>query len=742
MLVDVKPMKIKKIQITNGVYWVSVEEADVYILCGCPADAVKHLKKRGLIESVEKNGVRCETGPNMILLADVLVQNGAFSNLTEFPVLQMLYLQGMILPRHPNNTGRKPMLIGSAEQLSAQLDYIYRGNYGLLTEEELQAAGFTAETAAEWMRIKRHFAFGRIVPADELLDTLTVADEFTEIRNGVSIKRLQFNKFEISYQSESVEVDLTLALGQSYEPPYQLGFHSLKREYFAVVHSGEGDGWDIHRPCMSSVLMFQGKIYLVDAGPNILATLNYLGISTNEIEGIFHTHAHDDHSAGLTTLLRTDHKIKYFASRAVRQATAKKLTALMGIKENYFADFFDVHELALDQWEQVDGLEVCAFLSPHPVETNAFLFRSRWEGGYQVYAHLADVISFDNLTKMEQAGAISEARSRQVKQYYLTPAQLKKIDIGGGAVHGQATDFIDDPSEKIVLAHISRPLTAEERGIGSSSAFGMTDVLIPAKRDYLADAAYRYLSFYFPHAPAHELAYLLNHPIEKRNAGTVLFRKGQAADQVYLLLTGTVNFTETLSQQAHQLPAASLIGFRAALRQEVVPTSYWAASNIHVLCIPAADYKAFVERNQLDEHLHRWEQRLSDLQQTWLFGEVVSFPILTKIAQSIQEVYLSIGETLRQTDRMVYLFLEGHAEWVGRKNELVMPHEFFGGEMPIIGRDYSRKRKLVAQTPCRLYAIPIEVAGEIPVVQWRLIETYEKRLLRVGNTRTTNLKKA
>ena len=52
--------------------------------------------------------------------------------------------------------------------------------------------------------------------------------------------------------------------------PYTLGFNHIKREYFAVIHGGEGDGWNVNRPCMSSILMFQGKIYLIDAGPNVL----------------------------------------------------------------------------------------------------------------------------------------------------------------------------------------------------------------------------------------------------------------------------------------------------------------------------------------------------------------------------------------------------------------------------------------------------------------------------------------
>ncbi|MBV5325236.1 MAG: MBL fold metallo-hydrolase, partial [Rhodospirillaceae bacterium] len=360
---------------STGIVWVEVPEADLRILCGCPADSVKHMMRRGLILPTEVAGVRCETGPNAILLSDVMIQNGAFCNLGEFPVLQMFYRQGMLLPGHPNNTGRRPLLIGRLEQLQAQLQYIYRGNYGLISQEELLEAGLDAQTAAEMMRLKLKFAFGRIQHPRELLDTLALADSAVEIRDGVTLRRLGLNQFEFAHEGTTVQVDLNLPPFEIHECPYTLGFHQISREYFAVIHSGDGDGWDIRRPSMGAVLVYQGGIYLVDAGPNLVYALNALGIGINEVEGIFHTHSHDDHFAGLTTLIRADRRIKYFATPMVRAAVTKKLAALLSLEEEDFSDYFDVHDLVMGEWNDVDGLEVKPFFSPHPVETTPFVFR-------------------------------------------------------------------------------------------------------------------------------------------------------------------------------------------------------------------------------------------------------------------------------------------------------------------------------------------------------------------------------
>ena len=37
---------IFKTEVADGVYYVAIPEADLYILCGCPADSVKHLMRR------------------------------------------------------------------------------------------------------------------------------------------------------------------------------------------------------------------------------------------------------------------------------------------------------------------------------------------------------------------------------------------------------------------------------------------------------------------------------------------------------------------------------------------------------------------------------------------------------------------------------------------------------------------------------------------------------------------------
>ncbi len=727
--------KIGKIQVASGLYLIEIPEARLSVLCGCPADSVKHLMKRGLIVTKEKDGVYFETGPNAVLLSDVLVQNGAFSNLAEFPVLQMLYRQGMIIPNHPNNTGIKPMLIGLPEQVRAQIQYIYRGNYGLVTEEEIMEAGIPAETAREMMRLKLKFAFGRISPAEELLETRLVETGPVAIRNGVTIRRERLNVFHFEYQGETVSVDLNLAAHESYGAPYPLGFHLIRREYFAVIHSGEGDGWNPDRPCMSSILMFQGKIYLIDAGPNVLYSLMALGIGVNEIDGIFHTHAHDDHMAGFTTLMRSDHRIKYFATPLVRSSVTKKLSALMSISERNLFDYFEVHDLDFDIWNDIDGLEVKPIFSPHPVETSVMIFRALWENGYRSYAHFADIVSLSVLKSMitedETEIGVSPDYYEAVRRTYLTRADIKKLDVGGGLIHGDARDFRNDPSDVIFLSHTSRDLTDEQKEIGSGAPFGMVDVLIPTAQNYLHTYAVEFLRAYFPSAPKHHIRTLLNSELVTFNPESILLKDGQINQEIFLVLTGNVERIQTEIGIHSILSAGALLGEITALDRVPLTGTYRAANFVQALRLPVYLYEEFVRRNKLYDEIKQLQSNREFLQTTWLFGEVVSYPSQNRLAQAVQFRHFQKGEVFpREVLPAIFMVKTGRLERQspeGVVDELT-GGQFFGEEC-VLFKMASLHEIRVAE-PAEIYQIPGHLLLGIPVVRWKLFETLQKRMER------------
>jgi len=726
--------------VTIGVYWIEVPEADLRVLCGCPGDSVKHLIKNGLIRTSVKDGVVFESGPNAILLSDVILQNGEFCNLAEFPVLQMLYRQGMILPDHPNNSGEKPLLIGSLEQVEAQKQYIYRGNYGLISQEEIIQAGIDEQTAADMMKLKLRFAFGRIKPSSELLDTRAVVNDQVELKNRVFISRKSENVFEFQYEGETEEVDLNLKNGEIYKSAYPLSFQKIKREFFGVIHSGEGDGWDISCPSMSSILMYHGNIYLIDAGPNLFFNLTALGIGVSEIEGVFLTHAHDDHIAGIAALMRSGKKVKFFSTALVRTSAEKKISALLSIEEEWFADFFEIHDLEFDTWNDIDGLEVMPRFSPHPLETNTFVFRALGPDGYKSYSHLADIVSMAVLKGMvvdsDAEPGIKPSFFERVRGEYLGFADLKKIDIGGGMIHGLAEDFRQDESTKIIFAHRAAILTAEEREIGSNASHGATDVLIPGNADLSLRSAFSLLRSSFPSISLHHLRTLINNAIVSFNPGSIIIREGEICPHMVLILTGTVEKIQSRTNDCSHLASGAIIGELSALKDEPSLATYRSIGFVSALLIPSVLFKKIVAKDDALEIIRDTRENRQFLLSTGLFGEDVASPMQDKIIALLRKRRFEKGSFLSHDD-LSYLnvIITGNVTtMVG--DELIDtlgPGDFLAEESGVF--NIPCMYRIRADEDTEVYQIKGEVLREIPIVMWKLLESYQKRVMRIIHSR-------
>lgn len=713
---------MKKSRVTTGVYWLDIHNADLRILCGTPADTVKHLMRRGYINAVERGGVSYETGPNAILLSDVNIQNGEFSNLAEFPVLQMLYRQGMIIPDHPNNDGRKPKIIGSADQIAAQKEYIYRGNYGLASLEELLDAGVEETTAKEYMRIKTAFAFGKIRRPEELIDFIVVENEPVSIIPGVHIERVALNTYRISHAGDYEEVCLNLGRTEYYKPPYVLGQQKVKRDYFSIVHTGEGDGWDINRPCMASIVVFQERIYLVDAGPSVIHTLNSLGLSVNEIDGIFHTHAHDDHFAGLTSLVRADHRLPYYAAPQVRRSVMKKLSALMSFPEEEFDRFFIPRDLTMNRWNMIDGLEVKPVFSPHPIETTVMFFRALWHDGYRTYAHFADICSMDQLDSLTQKDdPFSVALAEEVKSNYFTPVHVKKLDIGGGMIHGNAEDFRTDESERIVLSHVSAPLTLRQKEIGADTSFGMTDVLIKGSNGGAEYRVTELIRHNFPEIPGYDVKMVANCPTNTYSIGTILVKRHAVPKTVLLIIDGLVEILDAEMDTQNTLTVGSMIGEYAILVGHPTPRTYRAGSFVRVLEIPGEMYRSLIERNGLESRMKEYLNRKHFLEGTYLLGDRISGENVSAIAQTLREERVSSGGTLTAGGDLL-LIIDGSVDIYCREKRVGSAGSYEGiGETDIIGES-EFPFTYIARGDVTLYRVPGSAVQKIPIVRWKLLE--------------------
>ncbi|MBN1520358.1 MAG: MBL fold metallo-hydrolase [Spirochaetales bacterium] len=720
-------MKAQKI--CPGVTLVDIPDAGLSVLCGCPENAVKFLSQAGAIRSVERDGRSFETGPNAILLSELPVQNGRFCNLAEFPVLQMLYRQGMIVPKHPNNTGRRPMIIGMKDQVDAQADYIYHGNYGIVDPAALSPED--PDRGRAIVRMKLWFAYGAFRKTDELLDLRVLDRPIMSLGGGVLLRRVDVNRYEFIHGGSSVEVDLNLQAGETYGCPYTLPYRPAERHDFSIVHLGEGDGWDAARPCMSSLVIHRGQAYLVDAGPNIEESLDAVGIGVGGLRGIFHTHVHDDHFVGLTALMRAERRLRYYATPEVRRSAQAKLRALVGMEEREFPLFFEPRDLAPNQWNDVDGMSVMPVDSAHPLETTFFRFKAQWgNGAEKSFVHCADLSAFSVLDAMTvdkpDAPGISPTAAQAFKAAVLEPADLKKVDVGGGAIHGDPSDFRDDSSGDILLSHGISQASAEHAPKGRVAEFGEQTVFFPASQDWRTIMARAALRLYFPQASESEIQRLANHEYEFLKADDWLCKKGQAVSHVYLTVSGYLKRCDTQGRCRGRVRPGALVNAAECVRGAEAGSCFRASGGTIALAIPGGVFRDFMEKNGSLGRTHDVEEAFSSLSSCPHFADFESLPALAEMAAAAEHYHAPAGATIERPGSFL-LIRKGRVAIFGGGGlvDFSGPHDIVCESEALGESDQFRVRSF---EDVSAWAIPAWVVSDKPFVLWKLRERKEMRV--------------
>jgi len=366
------------------------------------------------------------------------------------------------------------------------------------------------------------------------------------------------------------------------------------------------------------------------------------------------------------------------------------------------------------------------------VETSVFVFRTLWDEGYYSYGHFADIAAFDVLERMTQERSsecrISQEYVAKVKNNYLQKVHLKKVDVGGGMIHGRAEDFREDPSEKIILSHTSSELSDQQKEIGSGAPFGTFDVMIPCHQHYPFQYAYQFLNSYFPSAPLHQLRVLLNNPVVVFNPESIILKGKAAHNEIYLILTGNVEMIRSGSGIHNLLSAGSLIGEMSGLAGAPSMATYRAVGYVQALRLPCNLYLEFVKRNGLYADIKNVQERRGFLQATWLLGESISYPIQTRVAQAMSCQRYDAGEEIALEEKPELLLIASGTIQRYLDHDVLETlgaGHFFGEdgvlfEMPGLFR-------FRALESAGVYKVPGEVLLAIPLVRWKLFETFKRR---------------
>ncbi|MCK5735006.1 MAG: hypothetical protein KAH21_00955, partial [Spirochaetaceae bacterium] len=357
----------------------------------------------------------------------------------------------------------------------------------------------------------------------------------------------------------------------------------------------------------------------------------------------------------------------------------------------------------------------------HPLETTIMFFRALWEGGYKSYAHLADIISDKVLSGYISPEGVSEEFRKRVFNEYHRTADIKKIDVGRGLIHGFAEDFINDPSSRLILSHTEGSLSSAEKEIGASVSFGQVDILIPDRGDRLRELSSELLERTFPGLPRDDFNLLINGEIQTIVPGTPLLKKNSIPESLTLIITGTVDAVDNGKSPSIRFTAGSLIGEDEFLTRKSADMAYRSRNHVKVLRIPADIYvHALSKANMLEQRLKVLENRRHLLSGKFP-GNVVSCPRLDDLSAVLKEKTWRKGRKISSGKDELYILSEGSLTELrakGQKSSRVLGSGDWFNLQSIFST--SSDVSWQARERCRVWILPGDMIREIPILGWTL----------------------
>ena len=196
------------------------------------------------------------------------------------------------------------------------------------------------------------------------------------------------------------------------------------------------------------------------------------------------------------------------------------------------------------------------------------------------------------------------------------------------------------------------------------------------------------------------------------------------------MLTGVAELLSPREKTSYPLSSGTLIGELDVIFGQKSTGTYRTLSHIETLKIPAILFNEFVSRNHLLNQIQSTQETIKFLQQTWLFGESISSPIQSQIAQNITLKSYNKGEKIEREGLM--LVKKGKVELISLGTDKkesrykVGQGDFWGGEKII--SNTSKYMEVRAITQADIYKITdVDIMKNIPIIRWKMMEQNEKR---------------
>ena len=759
MPVNKSSPNIEVIKICPASFLLRVPNAEVEWVFNPWPDISKFLIQKGL----NFNGV---------VYPDLRMQQQRSCNLIEFPLIHAMLHQGMYF------RGEKPCLVGTPQQLRLAGECFRRGLYGFYDASELEGCDLSEEEIHALMQEIKGLALNeKIHEVEELLDIIPLVSlkkhptrHTATDYHGLRIWKKGINVFGVTWEKEEVTIDCNLGEEETYTPPLKIDVKNIPYTLYQIIDTGEEDGFS-PRSCMHTVIQWRDKIICIDLPMNVSYLLDKISISPTEIDAVIFTHNHDDHIGELSMLLRMDKKVTVICPKVIWKSILLKASNMFAMSVDELTEYFDYRPIRYGRENEYDysGLRIEAHPSIHPVPCAIYRIRGIVDRGWKIYSHISDILNFQRCQKLIQAGYMTQKRFDEYQRFVLEPATVKKIDVGtrdgteDTSVHGSWRDFLDDPSEHIILGHIQQDELDEVATVAvgqfavAGSSRNLSERVTHTYQDKYRERPLKYLADYLSNLLEDNiekgfvkeeqvkdyLGILADNEIRLIQPNTPFLKMGEQSTFVDMVISGVGSVWKERGNNLVRIAnvnAGDLIGDMGVLQEIPRTASIRADTYMHVLRIPGLLFqevaillKIFIP--DAEGVLQRiWRQR-DIVQDSRLFGDEVAIYLQNKIAQYAAEVRVKRGEPIQAiASREGAIFLGSNPEFfmvrVGDKEmsqDRFMPPVF--GERGFMLGEADRYQVIPRKGTImlKLDREAFDWIREVPVFKVRLKELVEQR---------------
>lgn len=671
-----------------------------HILVGFPPEIVKVFLSRKL------------PIPTCWLLPDRKIFQGISQYSTEFPFYYFLFFSSP--PKRPE----KLTIIGTPNDLQINLNILRSALLGPSTEEMLRwqiAPEIATFLQKEIDSLALKDKNGKILPVEAVLNQIPLDKDLpVEIVSGLFLKHTDFNQYEFRSATEtySLKIEDEPISSFSYQlsplPPYWVSSSNLR-----II--GGGNGFTPHHPCTGLLIEHLGIRLLVDAGPYIRQLVRHHGISLSQIHGLFLTHIHDDHTAGLTEFVQSGNKIDLFSTPEIARSAFQKLAMLYHQTEEQIAKNFRFVPLTPDVPIDYYGMTLTGHYAIHSVPCIGLklALRSQGKPPFQIL-YPSDTLKLDRVHELRQQQVVSQERYDDYLRFLKQEVDLMVYDSGAGIIHADAKDLDQYRAKNYLCVHTDK--ISKEASLNFSLARGgdtypLTHPLLPLSSS-VSFEAFDFLTKLFPRVSSIWLKVLLEDAIAHSfNPSQVILRKNVTSSPIYLLLSG---YLEILIDEPNETTRSIALYpgdiFSAQTLQNVrgQPNATIAARSIGLYLTFSADlFQNFLQQKPLKHLFQEYYEVRSFLENTPLVCDLdlhtrnqlasiakgVLFPENTKI--------LTQGEDTHDC----YLIREGSVQVIKENfqhRKIVLgKNEIFGERALLLGQ--KRNATVIANSTVHCY---------------------------------------